>query len=196
MKILLLDNQDSFVYNVAALLADCGLSAADIHVLRGDRLPPQPLRHYSGLILSPGPGLPEEAPGLMSLIAQGVGQLPILGICLGHQAIARHFGARLRCRDLPRHGHTSRLTILDPTDPLLQGVANADQYRVGRYHSWEIDPDTLRAPLRVSSIAADDGAIMSVAHAELPIHGLQFHPESIITRCGHRIITNFLSLCR
>lgn len=196
MKILLVDNQDSFVYNVVGLLCKCGLERNDVDVMRCDSIRYDRLDGYSGVILSPGPGIPEESAGLMRIIAETVDRMPMLGICLGHQALAQYFGSGLRHRVNPLHGHSSRLLIQSPDDPLLQGIRESGLMRIGRYHSWEVTQEEVKQPLKVTSVAEDDGAVMSVRHIERPVFGVQFHPESIITECGEILMRNFLRICR
>lgn len=195
MKILLVDNQDSFVYNVAGLLCKCGLERKDVDVRRSDAIPHCMIGDYSGVVLSPGPGIPEESEALMSIIAETVDHMPVLGICLGHQALSQHFGAGLRHREHPLHGHSSRLLIKSQDDRLFKGICESNLTRIGRYHSWEVIAESVKCPLEVTSVADDDGAVMSVRHVEKPIFGVQFHPESIITQCGEILMRNFLELC-
>lgn len=195
MKILLVDNHDSFVYNVVGLLCKCGLGREAVDVRRCDDLPYDRIADYSGTILSPGPGIPEESAGLMRVIAETVDRMPVLGICLGHQALSQYFGAGLRHLDHPLHGHSSKLLIQSPDDPLLHGIRESNLTRIGRYHSWEVIPDAVKLPLKVTSVAEDDRAVMSVRHIERPVFGVQFHPESIITEGGEILMRNFLRLC-
>lgn len=195
MKILLVDNQDSFVYNVLGLLCKCGLERKDVDVRRCGDIPYDRIGEYSGVILSPGPGIPEECAGLMRIIAETVGHMPVLGICLGHQALSQYFGATLRHLDHPFHGHSSKLLIKSSDDPLLRGISELNLTRIGRYHSWEVVLDEVKGPLKVTSVAEEDGAVMSVMHVDRPIFGVQFHPESIITECGEILMRNFLRLC-
>lgn len=195
MKILLVDNRDSFVYNVVGLLCSCGLERGDVDVVRSDEIPYERIGEYSGVVLSPGPGLPEESAGLMRFIAEAGERMPLLGICLGHQAIAQHWGAKLQRRECPRHGHPSELQIIEEDDPLLKGISESGHARIGRYHSWEVSRESVEWPLKVTSVSGDDGSVMSIRHMERPLYGLQFHPESIITDCGQQLMCNFLSLC-
>lgn len=196
MKILLVDNRDSFVYNVVGLLCKCGLERNDVDVRRSDAIPHGRIGDYSGVILSPGPGIPEESAGLMRVIAETVDSMPVLGICLGHQALSQHFSAGICRREHPLHGHSSRLLIQSPDDQLLQGISESNLTRIGRYHSWEVIHSEVKWPLEVTSVAEDDGAVMSVRHLEKPVFGVQFHPESIITECGGILMHNFLGLCK
>ena len=151
------------------------------------------LGDYGGILLSPGPGIPAEAGELLKLIEFCKYTHPILGICLGHQAIAETFGASLYNLSRPLHGHRSVLKKVDEHDPLFEDLA--DPIQVGRYHSWVIDPETMPGELITSSID-EQGHIMSFYHTELPIHGIQFHPESYISDCGSGIIRNWLKMVR
>ena len=189
--ILVVDNRDSFVYNIVQLLKESGFEIG-IDVKRCDALELRHLeRDYAGIILSPGPGLPSESGLLLGVVAEAAQQrIPLLGICLGHQAIAEHFGGHLLQLAHPLHGHASVLHVTDDNNSLLEG---ADGATVGRYHSWTVDASSLPGELQTSAIAADDGCIMAVRHRTLPIWGMQFHPESYITNCGMLIIRNWLS---
>lgn len=215
MKILLVDNYDSFVYNIVGLLQRSRDSFPDLEweVVRNDRIPLDDVGKYDALILSPGPGIPEEAGCLLPLIRRYGGIVPILGVCLGFQAIGEVYGCRLLRLDAPRHGHRSVLQDVDAEDPVVgfccreRGVNDCHDEEgaiisgeigvVGRYHSWVIDEATLdsSSPLKVTS-RDEDGNIMSIRHTRYPVFGLQFHPESIITTNGLRLLTNFLRLAR
>ncbi len=191
MKLLLIDNHDSFVYNILGLLQTCGVSRDSVDLMRPEENTARTSDIYSGVILSPGPGLPSELPGLMRVVDEYAGRVPMLGICLGHQAIAEYYGARLEQRDSPCHGHASHLKLTDIPDPIL-GIPGAD-CTVGRYQSWQVDATSVGGgALLLTSVAADDGAVMSLRHERLPVFGVQFHPESIITTCGSKIMKKFL----
>ena len=194
MRILLVDNYDSFVFYIVGHLQRCrrDFPRLDWHIVKNDRVDPESVGDYDAVILSPGPGVPAEAGNLLKLIEKSAGRVPVLGICLGCQAIAEVFGARLLQLETPRHGHCSRLLSVDAYDPIVGFLSGAES-RVGRYHSWVIDEASLggEVPLRVTS-RDEDGNIMSIRHESLPLFGLQFHPESIITAEGNRMIRNFL----
>lgn len=195
MRIMIVDNYDSFVHNVAGVLRVCRGSVAgdlDWDIFRNDRIPFDRLGDYDAAILSPGPGVPEEAGDMMHLLEVASSSLPMLGICLGHQALALHFGARLRQLDRPRHGHPAILESIDSTDPVIGPLAG-ESVQVGRYHSWTVDTESLPDCLTATSYDTE-GNIMSLRHRTLPLFGLQFHPESIITPAGSRIISNFLTI--
>lgn len=183
-KILVVNNYDSFVHNILQLLRE-ECPQTEITLCLNDRIPFADLDSYQGLLLSPGPGTPGEANQLCALVEKCLSTHPMLGICLGHQAIAQVLGAKLRLLDHPLHGHKSVLRIIDRQDPLLSGLAQP--VTVGRYHSWVVDRNGLPEELVASSLD-EDGEIMSFHHRRLPIHGLQFHPESHLSNYGRDII--------
>lgn len=194
MDILIIDNYDSFVYNIVGLLRECRDVSGNVvnwSVVRNDEIPFASLDSYDALILSPGPGVPDEAGELTRLVEVAAGRVPMLGICLGHQAIAQHYGASLLQLPHPRHGHPSPLRDVDASDPVVGPCAGPD-VTVGRYHSWTVDESTLPDLLRVTS-RDEEGHIMSLRHRSLPVYGLQFHPESIITTCGHTLLQSFIT---
>lgn len=191
-KVLVVDNYDSFVYNVIQLLREAAAPVA-YDIVRNDKIDFSGLGDYGGILLSPGPGIPAEAGELLKLIEFCKHTHPMLGICLGHQAIAETFGASLYNLPRPLHGHCSVLKRVDEHDPLLEDLT--DPIHVGRYHSWVIDPETMPGELIASSID-EQGNIMSFYHRGLPIHGIQFHPESYISDCGTGIIGNWLKMLR
>lgn len=186
MMLLLLDNYDSFTYNIYQLLAELG---AETEVVRHDEITVDAVRErgYRGIVLSPGPGVPKEAGITEAVIRELKGQVPMLGICLGHQAIGEVFGASIVRAGEIVHGKTSRLHHCGIG--LYQGVAQ--DIPVGRYHSLIIDRKTLPDCLTVTSELAD-GMIMGVRHKEYDIEGIQFHPESILTPEGRTMMENFL----
>lgn len=187
-NVLVINNYDSFVYNAVQLLRESSFLPL-IDVVFNDCVCEEDIRRCDGVLLSPGPGIPREAHRLMAMIDEIVRRRnPVLGICLGHQALAEAFGARLRQMEAPLHGHASPLRITDAADPLFRGV---EQATVGRYHSWVVDPESLPAELKVSAWD-EQGNIMAFYHESLPLHGVQFHPESVITDCGRQIIDNWL----
>ena len=190
-KILVVDNQDSFVYNLVEMLRviDIPFTIVKQHEIHF----PLCTTSIAGVLLSPGGGLPSDYPQMMELIRQYHHQLPILGVCLGHQAIAECFGATLRQLPSPLHGHASQLHILDSTDELIQSVT--PHSTIGRYHSWVVSsskPDT-----SLQCVATDeDNNVMILRHSNYPIWGVQFHPESVITdSCGPTIVSNWIKQC-
>ncbi len=188
MKILLVDNYDSFTYNLVHALRDAG--ARDVTVVRNDRIEPDAVAAFDKLVLSPGPGIPEEAGLLLPLIRRYAPTKPILGVCLGHQAIGEVFGARLENLSDVFHGvQTSvRLTVAD--EPLFAGLTS--EFTAGRYHSWVVSREGFPDDTLQVTAESPDGYIMALRHRTYPVHGIQFHPESILTPVGEKIIRNFL----
>lgn len=187
-KILVIDNYDSFVFNIVQLLKEAE-NAPEFDVVRNDRIDFSCLGQYEGLLFSPGPGLPVEAGDLLSLIEKCARSHSMLGICLGHQAIAEAFGGSLLHLSAPLHGHCSILPAKDVCDPLLYGAA--EPVRVGRYHSWVVNPAGFPDCLEVTS-RDEEGHIMSLKHRDLRIFGVQYHPESYMSSCGRILIDNWL----
>ena len=190
MKFLILDNYDSFVYNVAQRLGELKVSS---DVVRNDKITIGEIkkRNYDAIIISPGPGTPEDRKyfGICKDVIQELGQtLQILGICLGHQGIIDCFGGKVVNAGKVRHGKTSQIKHYD--DSLFKGVKNP--FRATRYHSLVGDKTIIPDTLKITAIAEDDGEIMGVSHKEYPIEGVQFHPESIMTDEGKKILENFI----
>lgn len=186
-RILLLDNYDSFTYNLSALVRQITGSRPD--VVRNDQIRPEAVAAYDKILLSPGPGLPQAAGRMMAIIGRFATEKPILGICLGHQAIGLHFGARLKQLDRVKHGVTEAVSPVK-SDVLFTGIAAP--FQAGRYHSWVLDPKGFPDCLEVTATSSA-GEIMAFAHRQYDLKGLQFHPESVLTPTGERIIKNWLS---
>lgn len=186
--ILLIDNYDSFAYNVFQLV---GSVNPDIKVIRNDELSVHEIGELAPecIILSPGPGRPKDAGVCEDVIKTFAGKIPILGICLGHQAICEVFGARITYAKELMHGKQST-AMLDNESVLFAGMGS--DMTVARYHSLAADPDTLPACLKATA-RTRDGEIMAVEHREYPVYGVQFHPESVLTPEGRSIIENFLA---
>ena len=183
-NVLIVDNYDSFTYNVFQLLSELG---AQVEVVRNDKLSIDAAKTFDAVIISPGPGIPRDAGITEELIDALKGQLPILGICLGHQAIGEVFGGKVvRAHEIV-HGKTSRLKHCGTG--LYRGLAQGVE--VGRYHSLVIERETLPDCLTVTS-ELDDGTIMGVRHKVFDVEGIQFHPESILTPDGRLMMENFL----
>lgn len=183
-KILLLDNYDSFTYNVYQLLSELG---AAVEVVRNDKISVDEVKNFSAVIISPGPGVPSDAGISEELIDKLKGALPILGICLGHQAIGEVFGGKVvRAKEIV-HGKTSRL--IHNGKGIYCGLAQGIE--VGRYHSLIIERETLPDCLEITS-ELDDGTIMGVRHKIFDVEGIQFHPESILTPQGRVMMKNFI----
>jgi para-aminobenzoate synthetase component 2 len=196
MRILVVDNYDSFVFNLVQYLGQLGVEA---DVWRNDdaRLSDAPDDHaaiaaqFDGVLLSPGPGTPERAGASIGLVRACAAQrTPLLGVCLGHQAIGVAFGATVDRAPELLHGKTS--SVFHTNVGVLQGLP--DPFTATRYHSLTILPESLPAALEVTA-RTRSGVIMGVRHTELPIHGVQFHPESILTEGGHRMLANWLAEC-
>ena len=185
--ILLIDNYDSFSYNLYQYVGEIN---PDIRVIRNDEMTVEQIRELkpSHIILSPGPGRPEDA-GIIIEAARELGpDIPILGVCLGHQAICAAFGATVTYAKRLMHGKQS-IAKLDTECPLFQGCP--EKTPVARYHSLAADPDTIPEELKVTAVT-EDGEVMAVKHRDYPIYGVQFHPESILTPNGKQILRNFL----
>ena len=190
--ILLIDNYDSFSYNLYQLLGT--IYDGEIKVIRNDGIGVDEIAELAPerIILSPGPGKPSDAGICEEVIKKYYDSIPILGVCLGHQAICETFGGTIGYARQLMHGKTSDINI-DRSSKLYKGIGENDsRIRVGRYHSLALDPDTLPDCLRVTG-TSDDGEVMSVEHKEYPVYGLQYHPESILTPDGLGILKNFLS---
>lgn len=188
MNILLIDNRDSFVYNVKALIEQCNV-ADRVDVVPNDKIDFGRLGDYSGIVLSPGPGIPNEAADMPKLIDICENSHSILGICLGHQAIAEHFGAKLHNLPHPLHGKQGKLKVVKPEDILLRGLSCCET--IGHYHSWVVAWEELPECIEVTA-TDNENNIMSFSHKSKPLYGLQFHPESFMTSCGKTIVQNWL----
>ena len=190
--ILLIDNYDSFSYNLYQLV---GSIEPDIMAVRNDMLTVDEIAasHPQAILLSPGPGRPADAGVCEDVVRQLSGTVPILGVCLGHQAICEAFGGVVTYAERLMHGKSS-ICELDTTSPLFRGLPA--QIEAARYHSLAADEASLPDCLRVTARTADAGEIMAVAHVDHPTFGVQFHPESILTPTGERIARNFLSIAR
>lgn len=185
MKIVIIDNYDSFTYNLSHLLKELG---ADVEVVRNDKFELKDLEQYDKIVLSPGPGIPSEAGLLLDVIRTYAGRKPILGVCLGHQAIGEVFGASLENLKEVYHGVQTEGTQLG-NDYIFDGLP--ERVMMGRYHSWVVAKDSVPECLEVTAMS-DDGEIMAMRHCQYDIHGIQFHPESVLTPEGKTIVGNFL----
>ena len=187
-RVLVIDNYDSFVYNLVQYIGEAG---AEPVVHRHDELTVDQVRSIGAdaILISPGPGRPEDAGVSNEVIAQLAGEVPILGVCLGHQCIGQVYGGRIVRAPQVMHGKTS--TIDHQGVGVLSGLPNP--FVATRYHSLVIEPDSVPAVLEVTA-TAEDGTIMAVRHRDLAVEGVQFHPESILTNFGHEIVGNFLRL--
>lgn len=186
MNIVIIDNYDSFTYNLSHQLKALG---AQVDVVRNDAFQMSRLEPYDKIVLSPGPGIPEEAGLLNDVIRHYAGRKPILGVCLGHQAIAEVFGGRLENLRTVYHGLQTPTHIINH-DYLFEHLP--ETFEAGRYHSWVVSRSGLPDCLEVTAIS-DDGHIMALRHRTYDVRGIQFHPESILTPEGARILQNWLS---
>ncbi|MGY5144246.1 MAG: anthranilate synthase component II [Candidatus Nitrosopumilus sp. bin_32a] len=191
MKFLIIDNYDSFVYNIAQYLGELGV---ECDVIRNDKITLQQIKEkkYDAIIISPGPGTPEDKKyfGVCSEVIKDMGpHTPILGVCLGHQGIIDAFGGKVTNAGCVRHGKTSPVNHLE--SKLFENVKNP--FRATRYHSLVGDKTIIPNVLKVTATAVDDGEIMAIEHKEYLIQGVQFHPESIMTEDGKKILGNFIN---
>ena len=188
--LLLIDNYDSFTYNLFHYLGELG---ADVRVVRNDEISAAEALALKpeGIVLSPGPCTPNEAGICLDVIKQADGKMPIMGVCLGHQAIGQVYGGRIVRAPEPMHGKLSRIHHTGKS--VFRGLNN--DFNATRYHSLTIAPDSMPSVLEVTA-TSDDGVIQGVMHKAHPVHGVQFHPESIASENGHALLNNFLSLAR
>ena len=187
MKIVIIDNYDSFTYNLSHLVKELG---ADVTVLRNDQFKLPQLQAFDKIILSPGPGIPSEAGLLLDVIRTYAGSKPMLGVCLGHQAIGEVFGGKLTNLSDVFHGVATEGTQLG-NDPIFDGLPR--RITMGRYHNWVVDNEGFPDCLEVTAVS-DEGQIMALRHRQYNIHGIQFHPESVLTPDGRTIVSNWLKL--
>lgn len=187
MKTVVIDNYDSFTYNLVHLVRELG---AEVTVFRNDQFRLGQLASYDKIILSPGPGVPSEAGLLEDVIRTYAGRKPILGVCLGHQAIGEVFGAGLENLQEVYHGVSTEIEQLG-NDALFDGLPR--RITVGRYHSWVVSRDRFPDSLEVTALT-DDGQIMALRHRQYDVRGIQFHPESVLTPDGKRMMQNWLRL--
>jgi len=187
--ILVIDNYDSFTYNLVQLVAASG---TEVEVVRNDAadVPSLLARRPDGILLSPGPGRPEEAGVCLALLAARP-KVPLFGVCLGHQALGVAFGAEVGRAPAPRHGKTS--WVRHDGGGLFAGLPNP--FEATRYHSLDVKADSLPDEIVAVAWSEDDGVVMGMRHRELPYWGVQFHPESVLTVAGPRLVANFLALC-
>ena len=187
--ILLIDNYDSFVFNVAQYLKE--LTTEEVKTVRNDQISLDEIKRLrpSRIVLSPGPKHPKDS-GICLEILKEISDIPILGICLGHQAFGLVHKATIKRLETPLHGKTSEMTVVDKEATLFKGLPQ--QFKVMRYHSLYVDRENLPEELKVTALS-DDGVIMALQHRTKPIHSIQFHPESFFTEYGKNIVKNFLT---
>ncbi len=186
MKILVLDNYDSFTYNLVYIVRQLGYGT-QMDVFRNDKISLEEVSQYDKILLSPGPGVPEDAGVMPELLKKYAATKSILGVCLGHQAIGEAFGGDLINLSEVLHGVASTVTVEE--DLLFKGVPST--FSIGRYHSWVVDENTLSPDLEVIA-RTPDSQIMAIRHKEYDVRGVQFHPESILTENGVQILKNWL----
>ena len=186
-RILVIDNYDSFVFNLVQYLGQLGV---DVDVRRNDEVTVEEARAYDGILLSPGPGTPEDAGVCMDVVRGCAGEVPILGVCLGHQAIAAVYGGVVDRAPELLHGKTS--LVEHQGEGVLAGLP--EPFTATRYHSLAVRPDSVPDVLEVTG-TTDSGVIMALRHRELAVEGVQFHPESVLTEGGHQLLANWLVVC-
>jgi anthranilate synthase component 2 len=187
MKILILDNYDSFTYNLVHYLEQF---CDDLTVQRNDEIKLDEVDAYDAIVLSPGPGLPKNAGILPELIRQYSATKKILGVCLGHQAIGEAFGAKLKNLNQVHHGVAIPVSISKANEPLWDGIPS--KIDTGRYHSWVIDKETITSGLTITA-TDNDGEVMAIRHRTFDVCGVQFHPESLLTPYGLKIVENWVN---
>jgi anthranilate synthase component 2 len=188
MKILLLDNYDSFTYNLLHLVEQ--FDAVEVEIHRNDGINMDEVQRFDKILLSPGPGLPGEAGILKVLIKEYCNTKPILGVCLGMQAIGEVFGARLFNLDKVQHGVANSTTVVDNTELLFKGLP--EKFKTARYHSWMVSRERLPNTLKITSVDEQKN-IMSFRHKTLDVRGVQFHPESVLSEYGKEIMANWIN---
>lgn len=188
-RLLLIDNYDSFTYNLVQYLGELG---ADVRVRRNDEVTIGEIESMAPdqILISPGPGRPEDAGVSPDVVRRFGPTTPVLGVCLGHQAIGMVYGGRITRAAAPMHGKTS--TVVHDGRGVFAGIR--EPFVAGRYHSLVVDKESVPADLEIAASTKEDGTIMAVRHRTYPVHGVQFHPESVLTDEGRRILRNFLDL--
>lgn len=186
MKVVIIDNYDSFTYNIVEALRQLDMEPM---VIRNDKFEIEDIAEYDKIILSPGPGIPSEAGKLMQVLATYANKKSILGICLGHQAISEHFGAKLINMNKVKHGISTPINVIEE-DYIFKSLPI--MFMAGRYHSWIVDKEYLPKELIITAVDSDNN-IMAIKHSKYDIHGVQFHPESIMTSEGIKILSNFIN---
>ncbi|MGI9526324.1 MAG: anthranilate synthase component II [Weeksellaceae bacterium] len=187
MRILIIDNYDSFTYNLVQLVEE--ITGDEVEVIKNDQIDLNTIPTYDAVILSPGPGIPKEAGKLLEVIKQYASTVPMLGVCLGHQAMAEAFGGKLKQLEKVYHGIGANLRLLSQ-DPLYQDMNEPIQ--VGRYHSWVVDEEYIPEDFEITS-TDENGIVMSFHHKKYPMIGVQYHPESILTPQGKQILMNWIN---
>ncbi|MPR34170.1 anthranilate synthase component II [Salmonirosea aquatica] len=187
MKILVLDNYDSFTYNLVYILRELH---KQVDVFRNDKISLEAVAEYDKILLSPGPGIPSEAGIMQDVVREYAPSKSILGICLGHQGIGEVFGGQLENMSDVLHGISDQNIVTDPSERLFKGLPEA--FKVGRYHSWTVIPETVHDSMAITAVD-EQGRVMGLAHKQYDVRGLQFHPESVLTEYGKEMLQNWLS---
>lgn len=190
MKLLVLDNYDSFTYNLVHIIRELGYSR-NLSIYRNDKIALEKVGQYDKILLSPGPGIPDEAGIMPALIRTYGATKSILGVCLGHQGIAEAFGGEIFNMPVVLHGVANKTIITDEQEPIFKGLPKA--FMACRYHSWSVVPDSLNGALQITAVDENKN-IMALSHREFDVKGVQFHPESILTEHGTTIMKNWLEL--
>jgi anthranilate synthase component II len=186
-NVLIIDNYDSFTYNLVHLVNEIGLQC---EVWRNDKFNIGDVDAFEKIILSPGPGIPSEAGLLVEVIEKYAPVKSIFGVCLGQQAIAEVFGGKLYNLKQPMHGIATPIKVTDKNEQLFAGLP--DTFKVGRYHSWVVDEKAIPAVLKITAIDEEDNSVMALSHREYDVRGVQFHPESVLTEYGRAMMQNWL----
>jgi len=187
MKVLIIDNYDSFTYNLAQIIEQSGL--CDFEILKYDKIDIKYIDSFDKILISPGPGLPKDYPQLYKVLERYSGKKSILGVCLGHQLIAEYYGAQLQNLNTVFHGISKTIKLLDLEKYLFQNIPK--EFEGGLYHSWAVSDLDFPSQLKITS-KDETGIIMSLSHKKFDVKGIQFHPESIMTIHGRQIIFNWL----
>ncbi|WP_181306532.1 aminodeoxychorismate/anthranilate synthase component II [Rufibacter sp. XAAS-G3-1] len=188
MKILVLDNYDSFTYNLVQLLRELGYGK-QLEVFRNDQISLEEVEKYDVILLSPGPGVPSEAGIMPALLQKYAPTKRIMGVCLGHQAIAEAFGAELSNLKEVFHGVSSTMRVVNTNEPMFKQLPTT--FSVARYHSWTVVPESVPAALKITAVD-ETGEVMAIRHSQYDVCGVQFHPESILTEFGKEMLNNWL----
>jgi len=185
-KILVIDNYDSFTYNLVHLL----LKYAEVKVVMNDEVDMEEVKRFDKILFSPGPGIPEEAGQMIEVIKTFAGSKPMLGICLGHQAIGEVYGGKLKNLSKVYHGVSTPIKVMARNNYLFKNIP--ESFEAGRYHSWVVDEKSVPSEIEVTAVDAS-GMIMALSHTKYDINGVQFHPESIMTEHGDTLIGNWVN---
>ena len=189
MRVLVIDNYDSFTYNLVYIIRKI---VSEVSIYRNDKITADECLEYDAIILSPGPGIPKDAGNLVSIIATCAGKVPILGVCLGHQAIAEYLGGELRMLNTVYHGIQSTVKVKEGINVLFNNMPQS--FKAGRYHSWEVVL-AKNETYDITALAEDD-CVMAIQSLAQKLYGIQFHPESILTPLGDSIVYNFLRISK